>query len=469
MSMFTNLINKYKRATPKQLMLSGVCALALAATIGLGLVTRQSSHATFNGECDNNAVMYCGAETAQKFCDQLADDFDGKHYGLKAVYADSKVGLAFSECPQFAGEAKDGAMDRNGNIWVNNEIVVNGAHSFGRQNYTNNGVPSTPITVGGQTFYEGTPAQRWSKTATQIPVLVWFNKDGVAKTIVMKPCGNPVIDYNKPSANCLDLKKYAVEGEKNTYQFSTVAQKDQFGLAQYVKFRYSYKDGDNWVEFASTDSPEELTKKKTFTKATTVRVTIEVKFPGVGTKFIIKNECQEEVGVVKEEFLHVCDALVATSTDNKTFRFTMHTKQSVGVTVKSADYNLDSTTTTAGVTTKDGSGDIYRDYTFTDFTEHSVAIKKVTFVVEGQDVIVTVPAGDCVAKVTREKTPECKPGIPVGDKRCTECKPGVQEGSKECELVNTGPAGMTGLFAGVSALGAVGHRLYRNFRSRRGQ
>jgi hypothetical protein len=450
MTMFTNLINKYKRITPKQFILAGVFAIALASAIGAGFASRGTSLA-FSGECDDNAVMYCGASSAQDFCNELSDDFDGKNHGLKVVYGDSKVGLPFSECPQFANEAKEGAMDRNGNIWVNNEIVVNGAHSFGRQNYTNNGVPSTPITVGGQTFYEGTPAQRWSKTATQIPVLVWFNKDGVAKAIIMKPCGNPVIDYNKPSANCLDLKKYAVEGEKNTYQFSTVAEKDQFGLAQYVKFHYSYKDGDNWVEFATTTSPTEKTAKKTFTKATTVRVTIEVKFPGVGTRFIIKNECEEEVGVVKEEFLHVCEALIKTPIDTKTFRFNAIDKHSNNVTLVSADFTLDGSVTTKGVTTDDDKdGHFDKTYIFTDNVSHKVSAV-INFMVDGK---VVQSQESCVA--TTDKTPECKPNIPVGDSRCQE-------------LPHTGPAGTAGLFVGISAAGAAAHRLITSrLRGRRG-
>ena len=47
---------------------------------------------------------------------------------------------------------------------------------------------------------------------------------------------------------------------------------------------------------------------------------------------------------------------------------------------------------------------------------------------------------------------------------------GVQVGSKDCqELPHTGPAGTVGLFAGMSALGAAGHRIFMNRRARRSE
>lgn len=54
------------------------------------------------------------------------------------------------------------------------------------------------------------------------------------------------------------------------------------------------------------------------------------------------------------------------------------------------------------------------------------------------------------AKVTCETTPECKPGIPMGDKRCVETP---------TTLVNTGAGDVLGIFAAVTVAGALAHRL----------
>jgi hypothetical protein len=106
------------------------------------------------------------------------------------------------------------------------------------------------------------------------------------------------------------------------------------------------------------------------------------------------------------------------------------------------------------------------------------------------DFVVMVDCGNAV-KVTPVKvkppvvTPpvqECKPGVPVGSPACTECKPGVPAGSTECnptpvvetpapveaptELVNAGPGAIVGMFAGTSALGAIGHNLISRRRNR---
>jgi hypothetical protein len=87
-----------------------------------------------------------------------------------------------------------------------------------------------------------------------------------------------------------------------------------------------------------------------------------------------------------------------------------------------------------------------------------------------------IPVGD-------SRCTECKPGVPAGDARCTECKPGVPMGSPSCtpcqyngnlpsdssqcvppttpptELPNTGAGNVVGLIGGVIVLGGLGHQL----------
>jgi hypothetical protein len=79
-----------------------------------------------------------------------------------------------------------------------------------------------------------------------------------------------------------------------------------------------------------------------------------------------------------------------------------------------------------------------------------------------------ITSDNCVVTITTPTAvTECKPGIPVGDARCVdECKPGIPVGDARCvdetpvELPKAGVGSVLGIFAGTSALGALGHRLY---------
>jgi len=107
----------------------------------------------------------------------------------------------------------------------------------------------------------------------------------------------------------------------------------------------------------------------------------------------------------------------------------------------------------------------------------------ISVVVNSKD-ISGVTSIHCKTVLTTEKVNECKPGIPVGDSRCsTECKPGVPTGSPMCtpcqydqnlpsssdqcvppttpptELPNTGAGNVIGLIGGVIVLGGLGHQL----------
>lgn len=84
-----------------------------------------------------------------------------------------------------------------------------------------------------------------------------------------------------------------------------------------------------------------------------------------------------------------------------------------------------------------------------------------------------IPEGDkrCVE--------ECKPGVPMGDARCNECKEGIPVGDIRCVdtpetpvtpetptvLPNTGAGSAIGLFSGFSIAGTAAHRLFSRRRN----
>lgn len=446
MSLFANLIKKYKRATPKQLMLAGVFMLAFAGAIGGGFAARSTTTAAVLRDCDNNAIMKCGAANKSEFIDKVETNNNGQNPDDQKIYA--HFGLTSGQYSDFETYAQYGTFFRSdGHIEVAGKTVGTNGKSMGRQNFGG----STAYTISGAgTYYYGTPNQRWADGVTSLPVMVWFDDEGVVKAVIMMPCGNPVpfVEKKRPSYSCDALKKYAVNGKKNTYQFSADASNND--LAQVTKFTYSYNDGSGWKVFDTTTSESTKTKEITFTKASKVRVEIEVVFLNGKKKVGITSVlCEKEIGVVKEEFLHVCEALIKTPLENKAFRFNAIDKHSDNVKRLSVDFTLDGSVTAKGVTTdEDKDGFIDRTYTFSDNKTHTVSAV-INFSVDGK---VVQSKESCVAST--EATPECKPNIPVG--------------SKECEVMpKTGAGSVAGLFAGVAAAGAAAHRLVTSRKTRR--
>jgi hypothetical protein len=453
MSLFTNIKKRYARITPKQFVLTGVFMLAMAGAIGGGFASKQSSMASGIRDCSPNSVINknapnCGALTKTELVSDIKANREGD---LKTIF--SHFGLSSSKYSDFKSNAKYGKFYRDGRLVVDGQTVATNAYSMGRHNF---GGSKAYTKISSGTYYYGTPSQRWASGTNSMDVMVWFNKDGTVKMAVISACGNPVPQFSKktPKAQCDDLNKHAVKGKKNTYRFSTDASKNS--LAKFVKFKYYYNNGSGDKLFDTTTKASTKTKEITFTKAATVKVKIEVSLPGGNKKTVTSKECETKIGVVKEEFLYKCEALVKTQGDNRIFRFTVQTKQSNNVTVDSADFTLDDNVTSKNVTEKDADGNIYKEYDFSDNKEHTVSAI-VNFTADGKKV--TSKEGDCVAKVLPEEKPECpeKPGsgLPPGHPDC-----------EEPEMPVTGAGSVAGLFAGVTAAGAIGHRLYSNRRNR---
>ncbi len=459
----SNLINKYKRATPKQLVLSGVFMLALAGVIGLGFANRAATTAATMRDCDANSINRvsmnggCGAANPAEL---VADARANNPSDLQTIYA--AMGMSPSDYDAFAREAQQGTFFRDGHIEVNGATVATSAHSMGRYNYGN----STSIRIGSTTYWHGTPNQRWSDGTNSIPVMVWFNSDGTVRTAIMNPCGNPVpvMDKVVPKAHCDLLKATQPDSvnKPNTYTFTTNASFDKTTFSRVV---YTIKEEGKAVKTVEKTS---LTDGVTITfdGDAEVSATVYAK-TRQGIEIKAAGDCVKRIKHVELEA--VCEALIATAFDNndRKFRFTVKTSQSNGVTVDSADFTLDGDITTK-VTAKDDDGNFVKDYEFNDTKTHTVSVI-VKFTAEGKTIL--SKEGDCVAEVTPKEKPVCvhNPKLPPDSPKCKppveECVPEGKE-DENCELPSTGPAGVAGLVAGVTAAGAIGHRLFTSRRSR---
>jgi len=468
MSIFTSISKRYKAITAKQFMLGGVFAIALAAAIIGGFSAKQLSSATASRDCTTNSIDFqpinggCGAASPT----ELIQDIQANNPSdLQTIYADPSIGLTSDKYQRFAATAQPGQVLNTGDVIVDGQTVMTGAWSMGRKSFGN---PNRiPIVIGGVTYFNSPTSTSFAAGVTSIPVMVMFDQNGTAEVAIMNPCGNPVLKTNKvvSTFECRELQKHAVAGKDDTYTFTTNAPVTNF--AKVVKVEYFVDSGNGPVLFDTQSNPTDNSKAITLTKTSTVSVKVTFSLPGKQTRVITSTNCAMQIEVKPKVVMHVCSNLIATSTDNQTFRFTMTTAQDQGVTVKSADFTLDGTSTTTGVATKDTDGNIFREFTFTDEVQHTVHIKRVTFVVDGQDVVVTVPDSDCATSVTPKQTPPCtkNPNLP----ECKTCVPTATQDVNCHELPHTGPAGTAGLFAGVSALGAAGHRLVMKRRARRSQ
>jgi hypothetical protein len=483
MSIF-KLLQRLSRPTTKQVVIALAYTLLLAGSVGLGLNARQSGSAATVRDCSANSIDKdptppgCGAATPSEL---VADA--NRSSELRTIYASQDFGLATSEYSRFASTAKMGTAYTNGNVVVDGQTVMTNAWSIGRSKFSY----SSNYTIGSKTYYK---SMHTSVLKSNIPVMVMFDANGTAEAAILTACGNPVGGKKiTSSVVCNALNKKQDATNPNKYTFTTSA--SVTGLAKISRVVYTFSDDNTSVEKTSLTAPVE----HTFKKSGDVTVTVYAKVPGgKEVKAAVVVNCKKHIDYKAPMF--VCTAVVASRpnvSNKKLFRFTVKTAQDPGITVKHADFTLDNTTTTTGVTTKDGQNNIYKEYTFNDTVEHVVKVTVFFNTLEG---VKSHTSSSCQAKATADKIPpceenpelpeckppkECKPGIPEGDVRCTpECKPGIPEGDVRCEdcttnperpeckpLVNTGPGGIVGLFAGTSLLGALGHRFVTKRRAAR--
>lgn len=506
--MFKNIVNRLKRASSKKLVASAF-VVALIASAGLGFATKQFTSAAMARDCDNNAIMRCGADDVKEFiADAKANNGRTQKVqsDIQTIYANK--GLATSEYARFESTAQAGTVYKDGRVVVNGQTVLTNASSMGRESFGKS--TRKPFTIAGKTYYQSTMQNSFTNGVESLPVMVMFDAKGDVEFVAMNACGNPVWGTKvTPEYSCKALNQKAVAGKANTYEYTTTV--GTMKNATLNKVVYNFGDGSAPV----TETNPGKAVQHTFTKSSTVTVTAYFNLPGKGVVAapVVVN-CKKAVKVTPPPApSYACSALsVAVRNDEKTeYRFTAKTTQANGAVLKDVDFTLDNATTT-GVTTKDAQGLIYKDYTIAkDGKEHKI-VAKVNF-----NVANGVQSKTCEAKVTSESTPVCEvpgkemyppnapecawcevpgyetlpkdsdkcfercdvPGYeqyPKDSPKCAYCDvPGFEDlpkDSPKCvtpetpetpevptELPHTGIGSAFGLFAGVSAAGAVAHRV----------
>lgn len=469
MEVFKQMFRDLRRKSKKQVIVASAFAVAVATAITFGLGMNASTSAAGVRDNSTNSLIKGGCLTISECTSKIVNN---QPKDIQKIY--DYFGLQKSEYDRFKRTARPAVIHKNGNVMVDGQKVGYDAWSTGRETFS--GQRDAYTIPGAGKFYKSPTTS--SFRSEKLDGFVMFDANGRMEFGIISACGNAF--WGKeivPKYSCDQLTKTAVAGKKDTYKFTAKASASN--NAKIVNYQFNFGDGVT----KTTTNP---TIEHTFTKPGNYTITVKVlvSLPGKQTKLVASINCKETVKVLAPYY--ACTNLVATARDEKMqeFRFTTRMNYGNGAVPKNADFTVDGTNTTTGVTTKDEAGNFYKDYTFTDNAEHTVTAK-IHFDVDGKDVVTTQV---CKAKVQSKKTPmcivpgkehlppnhpdcyeECKPGIPVGDERCNpteECKPGVPVGSAECEeqpeMPATGAGSVVGLFAGTSILGAVGHRLFKS-------
>jgi hypothetical protein len=450
MNILNRLANRIRHASGSKLL---VGALFIAMT-GVALTANfatSGSHASA-ATCKTNNILPCGFSTIGDFVAKYKANDKGDY---PAIYSD--FGLAPSEIDRLGKTAKMGVAYRDGTVKVDGKVVATDAVSLGREKKSY----SSTVNIGGKTYYQDRDQDAF---LSDIPALVMMNGDQF-EFAALTACGNPVKGHptgKAPEYSCNMLNVT----QKNRTTFNYTTDVTALNGAKVAKLVYEFGDGTSQtVTSASQVVTHEYAKEGSFTTKVTVYVSINGE-----TKTVTGAKCAKPVEVkpIPETPAYACSALTPTTInkENRQYRFTAKTTQSGGATLKDVSFNFGDGQSVTGVKPSDAST-AASEHTFAKAGNYTI-VATVNFDVAG-----SVKSVACQTKISPEQTPpqECKPGIPVGDARCTECKPGVPAGSKECtpaELPNTSAVSILGgTIGGGSILTAGGYfvRSRRNLMS----
>ena len=195
----------------KKVAVLGV-ATFVAAVVGVLSVT--SYTLTSASDCSDNSIVRCGVTTATDFVSRLKNNSPSD---LRSIYR--AYNLSDKDYDSFAGHSRPGKAYKNGTVVVDGRVVVSDG----------------------------------------LPVIVFFNAKGVASTVVMNDCGNPITGNPvEPVMTCDRLNRSQVD--RDTFAFTTSANASNGASIHHVV--YDFGDGSPRVEKANPSERVEHTYAK---------------------------------------------------------------------------------------------------------------------------------------------------------------------------------------------------------------
>jgi len=456
----------------------GVLAASFA---GLGLFA--ASHATA-ADCDDNAVIRCGVGSVSDVKDKYAgnktvrqifscmdiskSDVDNMHKGLDS----NQTGVVA------------GTVTKDGKVIVNGDVVATNAKTGGRQNMPG----STDRTNDcGTPFFERTPSVSFQQSS--LPALVDM-QNGKFQFAIINSCGNPVVATAKTQPQQQPKTPAYTISKEVSVKGAGDFQKSLTNLAPgtHVVYRITINStGDaavqnlvvndvlpahvHYVDNTLTRDGNSVASDSKFFAG---GVTINSLAPGAKTVFkfeAVVGSTSENTGTCSDETLtntgemnasqlpkktskatvsKKCQPLPqctnldisALGSDNRSIKVTAFSFQANGNTYTSAVVHWgDNTSTNAITNSKQVVGQSHTFAKLDNSKTYTVSVN-VTFKLQSGKSYTTPTTAHCERQVT------IIPGQP----------PKIT--TPPSQLTNTGPGSVAGLFAGVTIIGALAHRLY---------
>lgn len=276
-------MNSFKNGLRKALKQAQIATLLAVTMLGMSTMAFQPKAVAAVSlgapyDCNANSVLWCGAGTTSTILDKY-DHGDGHNStaAIQAIY--SKFGISRSDIASMDTYAVAGSVNKNGNVYVGNQIVATDALTAGREYMTG----STKVTYDGTTFYTRKPLVSFHLDSLTAYVVM---KDGVFQFAIMSSCGNPIKatpKVNKSELSCTALLTTPVTVESNGDQVVTFTGKAAATNATITKYEFNLGSGHG-TQVVNTSATSATTTKQTYAPGTyDVTVAVSGVAKGVNT------------------------------------------------------------------------------------------------------------------------------------------------------------------------------------------
>ena len=399
-------------------------------------------------------------------------------------------------------ELKFAKIDRTNYDFTAKASAANGA-TISKYHFDFGDSKSTDVTTNSNTAAAKHNYEKAGEYTIRTTVSVVV--DGKTVPVTGNACVTKITVEEKPvppTYSCDELT--FTKTNRTTYAFTAKGSADNG--AAITKYNFNFGDGkttDVTTAAKTASTNHEFARAGEYTIRATVSVLANGQtIPVTGDKCVVKVTVDEQPPTPAYDCKSLGAELIGKKED-RTFKYNLTYTASGGATLRDVDFNFGDNSAVAkftpaqlaNVTHAYAADGEYKTVATVHFNVNDTVVDDACEVTVNpanppEECKPGVPVGDVRCSECKPGIPtgdarceDCKPGIPVGDARCTECKPGVPTGSEACEeckpgvpkgdatceeiphvLPSTGPEAIIGSLFGTSA---IGYGAYSYLASRR--